>query len=90
MALIYQDPDRKNSTVATTQKENPVSVTPSQVPSTNETELKKKVIVLEKEVQDQENTIAELRSKLDKFDLAVEKHPNSCMGPNEVCAKCNL
>ena len=90
MVLVYQDPDRKNSTVATTQKENPVSVTPSQVPSINETELKKKVAVLEKEMQEQESTIAELRSKLDKYDLAVEKHPNNCVGLNEVHAKSNI
>lgn len=90
MALVYQDPDRKNSTVVTTQKENPVSGTPSQVPSTNETELKKKVAMLEKEMQEQENTIAELRSKLNKYDLTFEKRPNICVGPDEVRAKCNL
>ena len=46
--------------------------------------------MLEKEVHDQESTITELRSKLDKLDLAVEKHPNSSEGADEVCAKINV
>ena len=90
MALVYQDPDRKNSIVSTAQKENSVNLTPSQVPSTNETELKRQVALLEKEAQEQESTIVELRSKLDKYDLAVEKHSNSCVGPDQISAKCNL
>lgn len=66
MVLLYQDPRRKTSTVTTTQKDNPLSMVPE---SGNEIELKKKMALLEKAIQDRDATITELRSKLAKSDL---------------------
>ena len=79
--MLYKDPQGIKSGVFTSQKDTKGDALSSQTKDSKSVELEMKVTLLEKTIQENEKTIAELKSKIDAYNsvtTAVDK--NVCTG----------
>ena len=79
MVLLYKDPRGKNSGLGTSQTDaNAIALSSQMKDNKSMAELELKVTLLEKTVQENEQTIAQLKNRIETFDSTEGNDQNTC------------